>query len=349
MSDVPIQVLFSIPSEALPTGKNNYELACDNGFEGSVVEWLESLRGPEGPEGPEGPSGGSNSPGVVNLQDYMDAQYGPGLWTKRTGVGAGSDIGPALTAALTDIRATWGRGKVIVPPGTWLMKTTPTAAQRSGCMIEGLGSMASLIVYDADDGCPFSFSGAGGYTGGGVKGLGLLLEDGHPNSTATAFRLQGDATFQPDQMEFNDIYCSALGNSYWHDGFQAVGTARTSPQGIRVCDVRNLQMFRCRNTGIYIQAAVQWTMENIGVYAGLGSGNNFYIAGGGNSNTNTTQITVRRLACSGDLNLTNCSHFEVTGKAVTVSTHSGATYGDVCVPGAVLQGSFGTGVRLFLG
>ena len=340
MSATQIPVNFTIPGDILipgPPGKSAYELDVEGGFSGTLSEWRNSLRS------------GVSSPGVVNLQDFMDAHYGAGLWTKRTGVGLGSDIGPALVAALAHIRTTWGRGKVVIPPGLWMMKTAPTAAQYSGCMIEGFGSMASLVVYDADSGAPFSFSGAGGYTGGGIKGVGLLLEDGHPTSTATAIRLQGDATYQPDQMEFRDIYCSANGNSYWYDGFHAVGTARTSPQGIRICDVRNLQIFRCRNTGIYIQNAVQWTMENIGVYAGIGSGNNFYIAGGGSASTNTTQISVRRLACNGDLNITNCSRFEVSGQAPTVSTHSGATLGDVCIPGATPQGSFGSGVRSYFG
>lgn len=52
MSGVPLT--FSIPSEALPAGKSAYELACDNGFTGSVVEWLASLsvQGPAGAAGP---------------------------------------------------------------------------------------------------------------------------------------------------------------------------------------------------------------------------------------------------------------------------------------------------------
>lgn len=38
-------------------GKSAYEIAVENGFEGTESEWLESLKGPQGPEGPQGPQG----------------------------------------------------------------------------------------------------------------------------------------------------------------------------------------------------------------------------------------------------------------------------------------------------
>lgn len=38
-------------------GKSAYEVAVDNGFEGTEEDWLASLVGPEGPQGPEGPEG----------------------------------------------------------------------------------------------------------------------------------------------------------------------------------------------------------------------------------------------------------------------------------------------------
>lgn len=44
-----------IPATKLgETGKSAYQLAVDNGYHGSVTEWLASLVGPEGPEGPAG-------------------------------------------------------------------------------------------------------------------------------------------------------------------------------------------------------------------------------------------------------------------------------------------------------
>ena len=43
-----------IPGPPGPTGMSAYELAVENGFEGTVEEWLESLEGPTGPKGDSG-------------------------------------------------------------------------------------------------------------------------------------------------------------------------------------------------------------------------------------------------------------------------------------------------------
>ncbi|MFY0521160.1 hypothetical protein ACOMCU_25530 [Lysinibacillus sp. UGB7] len=40
-----------------PQGKSAYDLAVENGFEGTMEEWVESLKGIQGPQGPEGPQG----------------------------------------------------------------------------------------------------------------------------------------------------------------------------------------------------------------------------------------------------------------------------------------------------
>jgi len=43
-----------LPGESGLDGKSAYEIAVENGFEGTEQEWLESLVGPEGPAGPMG-------------------------------------------------------------------------------------------------------------------------------------------------------------------------------------------------------------------------------------------------------------------------------------------------------
>lgn len=40
-----------------PQGKSAYDLAVENGFQGTMEEWIESLKGMQGPQGPEGPPG----------------------------------------------------------------------------------------------------------------------------------------------------------------------------------------------------------------------------------------------------------------------------------------------------
>src|SRR5690625_3600761 len=43
-------------------GKSAYEIAVDQGFEGTEAEWLESLKGEQGPQGPQGPEGPQGPP-----------------------------------------------------------------------------------------------------------------------------------------------------------------------------------------------------------------------------------------------------------------------------------------------
>ena len=53
--------------------KNNYEIAVDNGFEGTEAEWLESLKGEKGDQGeigPQGPQGLQGEQGPIGPQGH---------------------------------------------------------------------------------------------------------------------------------------------------------------------------------------------------------------------------------------------------------------------------------------
>lgn len=56
------------PEEGPPgdTGKSAYEVAVDNGFEGSESEWLDSLKGKDGNDGNDGDNG-TNGRGIDNI------------------------------------------------------------------------------------------------------------------------------------------------------------------------------------------------------------------------------------------------------------------------------------------
>lgn len=44
-------------------GKSAYEIACENGFEGTEAQWLATLVGPKGDPGATGPKGETGEPG----------------------------------------------------------------------------------------------------------------------------------------------------------------------------------------------------------------------------------------------------------------------------------------------
>lgn len=47
-----------------PPGKSAYEIAVENGFQGTEQEWLASLVGPQGPKGDKGDKGDKGEDGV---------------------------------------------------------------------------------------------------------------------------------------------------------------------------------------------------------------------------------------------------------------------------------------------
>jgi len=213
---------------------------------------------------------------VLDLRDLMDARYGIGLWTQRTGVGVGSDIGPAICDGLTAIQSQFVFGGTIkIPPGNWLMNTPIPASLLSGNRIEGAHSQASKIIFNNANNAAFSFNGSGFATGGGMSGLGILLESGLGNTNSYAILINGDSVHQQDQTSWDDLYITyksdpVLPAPYWWDGFHVEGIARTSPLGVRVSTLRNVQVFNTRNAPFYFRNVVQWTLDNVGAYTGIG-------------------------------------------------------------------------------
>jgi|SRR6185369_3895522 hypothetical protein len=233
----------------------------------------------------------SNPPNILDLRDLLDARYGVGLWTQRTGTGVGTDIGPAICDGLTTLKSQFFGGKIFIPPGIWLLNTPIPASLLSGSIIYGLHSQASIIVFNNAGNAAFSFNGSGGATGGGMHGLGILLESGLGNTNSYAILLSGDTVRQQDQTEWRDLYITAWGgSSYWWDAFHIDGTARSHPQGVRVGTMDNVQLFNCRNLPCYIGNAVQWTLSNVGAYTSIGPYGNTIMIGGGTTHLYGTGI-----------------------------------------------------------
>lgn len=67
-SDIQSNVYWSLFANQGPVGKSAYELAVENGFQGTMKEWLESLKGLRGPQGLPGQRGPQGSPGPPGPQ-----------------------------------------------------------------------------------------------------------------------------------------------------------------------------------------------------------------------------------------------------------------------------------------
>ena len=72
-------VLLSACGNKTITGKSAYEIAVENGFEGTESEWLDSLKGTDGRNGTDGKDGRNGIDGedgkdnALTVKDYYDA------------------------------------------------------------------------------------------------------------------------------------------------------------------------------------------------------------------------------------------------------------------------------------
>lgn len=263
----------------------------------------------------------------IDLRDLLDARYGVNAWTQysfnaTTGAISGSDIAPAITDGLTTIRAGSGRGAIYIPPGTWRMNSGIPGNLLSGSYILGSGSQASHVIYCNGTGAAFAWTGAAGFTGGGMKGVSIFIGPELGNTTSIALLLQGDAQFQADQMMFEDLYVSLAGGraghpaSYWFNTFEINASARTGsgppingvvpPQGSRVGNILNVQLFNAWSAGFVGINLVQWTITNLGVYTGQNAGGNSIIING-----NSTHVY--GMGLNGTLNISATSDTWLNG------------------------------------
>lgn len=274
------------------------------------------------------------------LSNAMDKVYGAGNWQMRSAPGDGTDIAPAVISTLM------AHGELCIDRGDWSIKTQIPTEVLSGAVIRGVSSQASKVFYQRSDGAAFHFSGAGGETGGGLHGLAIILDSGYGYTSAVAVKLMGDSLYQPDQMMFSDLYITSVQDSYWFSGFYAHGNYRTSPKGIRAVNIENVQVFKSHGIGVWLSNIVQWSIKNIGVYVGIGAGNNLYVAGGGSYLTNSELVSISAASISGQFNITNVTRFDFSASCQSVATMANASIGRVFVMSCPVIGAFGPNVSV---
>ena len=86
-----IGVIQGPAGDAGADGKSAYEIAVEQGFEGTEEEWINSLAGPQGPAGEQGPQGLQGEKGEVGTFD-MEALYEMLDTDNKTVIGAINEI-----------------------------------------------------------------------------------------------------------------------------------------------------------------------------------------------------------------------------------------------------------------
>lgn len=64
-----------VQGEPGPRGKDNYQIAVENGYKGTVQEWIASIRGEPGPQGKQGPAGPTGPDGKTAYQIAVEQGF----------------------------------------------------------------------------------------------------------------------------------------------------------------------------------------------------------------------------------------------------------------------------------
>lgn len=145
-------------------GKSAYDLAVENGFKGTVTQWLASLKGsggsgstgPQGPQGDPGPAGPAGPAGMGVINDYMSAEL---ISNSAVTVNNGNSIIFNNTGEMSGISYNGATGEITVTSSgiyyiSWWAKTGgPTATTYAGFYVTVTGTPEILgSGYSASDG-----------------------------------------------------------------------------------------------------------------------------------------------------------------------------------------------------
>ncbi|MFJ3812272.1 hypothetical protein ACIPWE_38655 [Streptomyces sp. NPDC090073] len=145
-------------------GKSAYEVAVDNGFTGSVTQWLASLVGPRGATGATGPAGATGATGPAGATGATGAQ-GPKGDTGATGAqgpagptGATGAQGPKGDQGDPGPQGPTGATGPQGPAGSGGSAVKTASARVTDDNLSGLAAAASWAVIQTSAGTPLQCS-----------------------------------------------------------------------------------------------------------------------------------------------------------------------------------------------
>jgi len=153
----------STPNYVAVRGDSAYEVAVENGFVGTVAQWLASLIGPTGARGASGATGATGATGaqgVQGVQGVQGATGAPGVVQSVNGISAASitltaaTVGAVATAAVGAASgvATLGTDGIL----TSAQRPTYTAAQVGALATTARGAASGVAPLDASSDIPLA-------------------------------------------------------------------------------------------------------------------------------------------------------------------------------------------------
>jgi hypothetical protein len=195
----------------------------------------------------------------------------------------------------------------------------------------GASNNSTLLIMDGSSSVCIMMTGSGTILGNSYTGQtsgymrDIVLWTPVTRTTGQALRLDGDATYQPD--EFNATNLKITGSGSWDIPIYLYGADRTvDPKGVRFVVLTNLFLGQPISAALYANQAVQLTINGGGSY-GLGSGggaNATQIQFDGTVANPCTDLCITNFKCNSlvNLNYTTGGAVHVNTGAITIGTNA---------------------------
>jgi len=178
-----------------------------------------------------------------------------------------SDCTPYLNSVINHITGT-GDTVLEIPSGQFYFYSPPLTLPRM--TIRGQGKLATVLHKKFDNGAMFYLQGD--------KGGGIVIEDlaclcYNANTPGYFVYMAGNSTYQPDCSIIRNCWVSSNDGGKWYSVIVLDGSARASPQGLRMVVIENCELFNAEVASIWANDCVALKvrgvgcfMENCGIY-----------------------------------------------------------------------------------
>lgn len=170
----------------------------------------------------------------------------------------------AFNRAINDIICCNNRSSVVEFSGPLVLTQPPPVLDR--VTIEGDDPMGSTILKRYPGGILFHFAGRPGFSGGGLVNFSIPTDTGSAGSYTIMGRARADG-YAPDNIRLERLYIGSGGNpnaQAWRH-LELIGSARTSPVGVREPLIRDVTIFGSIG-GEYLDTLVAADVDNLQVF-----------------------------------------------------------------------------------
>lgn len=190
-----------------------------------------------------------------------------GIWPYESPCDGIGDDADALRRAILDITADNLNVKnwQIELPSTLVIRQSLPVMDRH--MIIGQGALASVVLKRFDAGVLFNFGGRVGYSGGAVMGIAVPGTSNTWSGYTIIARARGDG-YAPDRLRLEDLYlgAGAMAQAAFRH-IELIGSARSSPMGIREPIIRDVTAFGCMSgVPVWLDTIVSGDIDNLSVF-----------------------------------------------------------------------------------